>query len=181
MRFCALAIGVTLAFPAAAEETGVSPDAEPAAPETAGDASVAEAEAPPLPPDPTAASRGGVLLLGPERLPQQVQMDLTGTTPSDMGRSCAGIIPVTPDLDLFVPVADLGPIEVRLDSAEADPTLAIFTPDGEWLCDDDGGGGLNAAIRIHAPEPGRYAVFLGTFAPPEGAPQGRLTVRALEP
>ncbi|MEM6954432.1 MAG: hypothetical protein AAF411_11055 [Myxococcota bacterium] len=62
----------------------------------------------------------------------------------------------------------------RLDAvASDDTTLAIVTPDGQVLCDDDGAGNLNP--RLHGSFPaGTYAVYVGTYR------RGRRTNYALE-
>ena len=48
--------------------------------------------------------------------------------------------------------------------AEADAVLAVRTPSGAWLCDDDGDEGTDPGVNVEAPEPGRYAVWVGTYA-----------------
>lgn len=44
-----------------------------------------------------------------------------------------------------------------------DTTLLINLPDGTWVADDDGGGGLDPLIRIANPSSGRYDIYVGTF------------------
>ncbi|MEM9862950.1 MAG: hypothetical protein AAF938_15250 [Myxococcota bacterium] len=52
---------------------------------------------------------------------------------------------------------------LRLEALSSDDTtLAIVTPDGQVLCDDDGAGNLNP--RLHGSFPaGTYAVYVGTY------------------
>lgn len=44
-----------------------------------------------------------------------------------------------------------------------DTTLLINLPNGQWVADDDGGGGLDPMIRIDRPASGRYDIYVGTF------------------
>ena len=50
-----------------------------------------------------------------------------------------------------------------LAESEGDLTLAIRTPDGSWVCDDDSGGELNPAVKVEIAPAGMYQVWVGTF------------------
>ena len=41
-----------------------------------------------------------------------------------------------------------------------DPTL---TPDGSWVCDDDGHGSLNPLVVIRNAPDGLYNIWVGTY------------------
>lgn len=45
----------------------------------------------------------------------------------------------------------------------ADTTLLINLPDGTWIADDDGGGGLDPMIRLAKPPSGQYDIWVGTY------------------
>lgn len=76
---------------------------------------------------------------------------------------CRGFISPAPDARLvFNTDGDL-PLIISADS-NADTTLVVNTPDGRWLCDDDGGErGLNPSIRIERPRSGRYEIWVGSY------------------
>jgi hypothetical protein len=61
-------------------------------------------------------------------------------------------------------------------SSRDDTTLAVHTPDGKWLCDDDSFGDHNPMVRAPAPASGRYQVFIGVYSPESGAPNAVLQV-----
>ncbi len=48
-------------------------------------------------------------------------------------------------------------------SSGDDTVLAVLTPNGEWLCNDDQFGS-DPQVTIEAPLPGRYTVWAGTFS-----------------
>jgi hypothetical protein len=54
------------------------------------------------------------------------------------------------------------PLSFTVKSA-GDTTLLVNLPDGTWMADDDGGGGLDPLIRIANPQSGRYDIYVGTF------------------
>ena len=56
-------------------------------------------------------------------------------------------------------------LTITVDSfGNTDTTLAIQTPDGEWLCGDDiSSTNKDAAITIGKPTAGTYQVWVGTF------------------
>jgi hypothetical protein len=49
--------------------------------------------------------------------------------------------------------------------ADADTTLLINTPNGEWVANDDGpNNGLNPLLRFASPLSGRYDIWVGTLS-----------------
>lgn len=50
-------------------------------------------------------------------------------------------------------------------AAETDTTLVINDPSDTWVCDDDGGEGLNPSISFASPQSGQYDIWVGTYAP----------------
>jgi hypothetical protein len=56
------------------------------------------------------------------------------------------------------------PIQFRVTSA-SDTTLLIRAPNGQVLCDDDAGGGLNPMVLFPSTVPGTYTVWVGTYRP----------------
>ncbi len=46
----------------------------------------------------------------------------------------------------------------------ADTAIVLRTPDGSWLCNDDGENrGLDPAVRVRAPQSGRYAIWIASI------------------
>lgn len=59
------------------------------------------------------------------------------------------------------------PIVVELSSPDFDPFLAVVSPSGRVVRNDDGGEGSDALIRIRLEETGRYKVIVTSFLPRE--------------
>ncbi len=77
--------------------------------------------------------------------------------------ACRGFISNAPDVRLNYDAGSL-PLIISVASS-ADTTLVVNAPDGSWYCDDDTGvNGLNPMVRFNAPKPGRYEIWVGTYA-----------------
>lgn len=77
--------------------------------------------------------------------------------------SCRGFISEAPDVRLHFEAGSL-PLIISV-AASADTTLVVNGPDGSWYCDDDTGvNGLNPMVRFNDPKPGRYEIWVGTYA-----------------
>jgi hypothetical protein len=63
-------------------------------------------------------------------------------------------------------------------TSNADTTLIIQAPNGNWYCDDDSGPGLNPSVTIGNPGSGRYQVWIGSYRQGEYA-QATLSVSEL--
>ena len=48
--------------------------------------------------------------------------------------------------------------------ASEDTALVINTPDGNRICDDDSGGGLDSSIHFNNPDDGVYDVWIVTYS-----------------
>lgn len=87
---------------------------------------------------------------------------------SRAGSNCSGFITDAPDYRLFYTAGFL-PLIISV-ASQADTTLVVNGPDGQFLCDDDGGvSGSNPSIRIDHPQSGRYEIWVGTYR--SGQPQ----------
>jgi len=80
---------------------------------------------------------------------------------SSLASGCNGFIADAPDLILDYSGDAPVLIEGRSD---ADTTMVVEAPDGQILCNDDFDG-LNPGIETSSGEPGRYAVWIGTYEP----------------
>lgn len=80
---------------------------------------------------------------------------------STLGTPCTGFIASAPDVRLNYEAGSY-PLYIRSVSDE-DTTLAVNGPDGQWYCDDDGAGNLNAQVWFDAPTSGQYDIFVGSY------------------
>lgn len=93
---------------------------------------------------------------------------------NQFGGTCNGFIASNPDFIAYVDDAGLD-VEMTVRSAE-DTTLAVRTPDGTVLCDDDSGGDFNPLVLVDSAQTGAYEIWLGTFSSVGNAP-ATLSVR----
>ncbi|WAC59656.1 hypothetical protein [Brevundimonas sp. SL130] len=85
-----------------------------------------------------------------------------GSVPASAALSgCEGSVSAAPDLQLNFEAGEFD-LTVRALASE-DTTLLVNTPSGQWLCDDDSGGGVNPKVLISEPKSGRYNIWLGTY------------------
>ncbi len=75
--------------------------------------------------------------------------------------SCVGYIADAPDYRLFYTPGDFPLIISAL--SEADTTLVINNPNGEWFCDDDSAGDFNPMVEFTDPASGQYDIWVGTY------------------
>lgn len=91
-----------------------------------------------------------------------------------LNQSCVGYITETPDVRVNYTADGRTPLVVGVQSAR-DMTLVVHTPSGQYLCDDDGGEGLNSELVINNPQSGAYAVWAGTYGAAVGTPEATVT------
>lgn len=77
----------------------------------------------------------------------------------------AGFVARTPDYRLkYTGVGAVNVARLRVFFAgNGDTTLAVSTPDGRWLCDDDTGGALNPLVDVFSPANGTYNIWVGSY------------------
>lgn len=75
--------------------------------------------------------------------------------------ACVGMISDAPDFELTYSGGSL-PLTFRTQSG-GDTTLIINGPDGNWYCDDDSGGGVNARVTFRNAPAGTYDVWVGAI------------------
>ena len=82
----------------------------------------------------------------------------------DYGSECTGYAAVAPDVRLNWG-SDSGLLRIlfEADDSGEDTTLIVNTPDGRWLCNDDGGSSLNPLIEMSAGQSGRYDIWIGSY------------------
>lgn len=79
---------------------------------------------------------------------------------ANLGEGCLGFIAAAPDYRVQYTAGAL-PLIFQV-VAEADTTLVINAPDGNWYCNDDTDG-LNPEVRFEAPLAGQYDIWIGTY------------------
>lgn len=71
-----------------------------------------------------------------------------------------------PDLDLNY---QAGSYALTINARSGtDVTLLVNAPNGSWHCNDDAGGGTDAAITFSAPTTGQYNIWVGTYRAQSG-------------
>jgi len=114
--------------------------------------------------------------------PHMIELQAGGPlTASDAGAGgqwsfCPGNITQAPSVELDWDGAG-GPLSLYVES-ERDNTLAVNLPDGSWVCDDDGGAGVDAAITLESAPSGIYDIYVGLYSGTASAP-ARLNISEL--
>ena len=116
--------------------------------------------------NPDGEARYGRLSLAPGFAPSPITFDVVSggdiaIKPLALGDNCLGHAAANPDF-----VVDLAAGFERLTfliAAAEDTTLIINLPNGSWSCNDDTNG-LNPALVFYKPAPGRYQVWIGSYA-----------------
>lgn len=94
--------------------------------------------------------------------PYRVQVTAGGSIDgARLPGSCMGNISAAPDFEVTYSAGSL-PLVFRTLS-RVDTTLIINGPDGQWYCDDDSYGDLDAEVRFNRPQSGTYDIWIGTF------------------
>jgi hypothetical protein len=96
--------------------------------------------------------------------PDPYRIDLTAggsIDASHLGSPCTGSIARAPDVQLTYSAGSL-PLYLVV-NAQADTTLVVNGPDGQWYCDDDSNGGTNPQVTWNSPRSGVYDIWVGTY------------------
>jgi len=94
------------------------------------------------------------------------------------GTGCVGFLTAAaPDLKLNYTAGSL-PLTISA-TAERDLSMVIRTPDGQFLCDDDSGEGLDPLITVQRPRTGEYAIWVATFSQSDQRIASRVTFSEL--
>ncbi len=114
-------------------------------------------------------------------VPHQVNLQAGGTIDATvLGGNCRGFIAQAPDYRVnFQTLAGILPLIFNVTST-VDTTLVVNDPNGNWICDDDGGGNLDPMIRINGPGPGQYDIWVGVYGA-AGAQPATLRISTMLP
>ena len=101
--------------------------------------------------------------------PHTVQVEAGGPNEAgQLGPNCWGYINnERPDVRLNFQAGSL-PMNIYVTS-QADTTLAVNLPNGQWLCNDDANG-LNPWVQASPAMSGQYDIWVGTYAPGPNPP-----------
>lgn len=89
---------------------------------------------------------------------------------------CTGFVESLPTA-VFHWTGEAEAIEV-LAEGDHDSSLLVYTPSGDYICNDDtlpGGDNLNPSLVFETPEEGRYVIYVGSYEPGE-ATNGTVTI-----
>ena len=88
---------------------------------------------------------------------------------------CRGYVTAAPDYELtFSP----GELDLFISAmSDADTTLIVNDPSGNWVCNDDHNG-FNPGLRFEQPQAGVYDIWVGTYREGDGA-EARLEISEL--
>lgn len=84
---------------------------------------------------------------------------------SNLSSECRGYVTQAPDVRLYWDGKGSLPIKISA-IANADTTIIVNGPGGEWYCDDDSGDDNNPSVQLSA-VPGRYEIWIGTYSATE--------------
>ena len=94
--------------------------------------------------------------------PYTVEMTAGGyVNGASLPGSCLGNISEAPDFQITYDAGSL-PLVFRTIS-NADTTLIINGPNGQWYCDDDSYGDGDAQVRFSRPQSGVYDIWVGVL------------------
>lgn len=80
---------------------------------------------------------------------------------SSIGSECVGMIAGPPDIRLTYHAGE-ETLRIRA-KADADTTLVINGPNGEWACNDDADDNFNPEVVFINTQEGVYDIWVGTF------------------
>lgn len=94
----------------------------------------------------------------------------------DINADCNGFVAQRASFTLryTANVADFPTLYIGATS-DADTTIAVRTPNGQWVCNDDASG-LNPMVAIEQPRTGRYQIWVGRYGTENENAQAQLFV-----
>lgn len=94
--------------------------------------------------------------------PHNVTLNAGGSyDAAQLREECRGYIATRASFTLRYRAGDL-PLYIAAVS-DADTTLVVRAPNGQWFCDDDSAGNLNPIVSWEHPASGRYQIWVGRF------------------
>lgn len=145
---------------------------------------VADDSGPPTLLDPSLTPRAGVVQLRMGFLPDPNVTPLASGGPVDvayLGGECRGFASAAPGLIVeWTGRSRALYVLFEAERLNADATLIVLSPEGEWYCNDDAHlRTLNPMVVLRTPGPGNYAIWVGSYSPADSLP-GQLIISELE-
>lgn len=110
--------------------------------------------------------------------PMVVQMVAGGTVnvndASSLGGQCVGMVTDAPDFRINYQAQAGVQLTIRIRS-QADTTLVVNGPTGQWYCNDDLGSSLNPGVVYRTPQSGTYDIWVGTYGAEPAPAEIRIT------
>ena len=110
--------------------------------------------------------------------PMVVQMvaggDVNVNDASSLGGQCVGMITDAPDYRIAYTAQPGVKLTIRIRS-QADTTLVVNGPDGQWYCNDDLGTSTNPGVVYRTPRSGVYDIWVGTYGTDPAPAEIRIT------
>jgi hypothetical protein len=95
--------------------------------------------------------------------PHTVSVRAGGSIEIDVGSCTYGFVANAPDVDFFYSASGGRDLYIYAEGNQ-DTTLLINTPDGSWVCDDDGHTGTNPLVVLPKAAEGLYDIWVGTYS-----------------
>lgn len=93
---------------------------------------------------------------------------------SSLGGECVGMITDAPDYRINYTAEAGVKLTIRIRS-NADTTLVVNGPNGNWYCNDDIGSSTNPGVVYRTPQSGQYDVWVGTYGETPARAEIRIT------
>ncbi|MFC5345736.1 peptidase S1 [Brevundimonas staleyi] len=93
---------------------------------------------------------------------------------SSLGGQCVGMITDAPDYRIHYTAQPGVRLTIRIRS-QADTTLVVNGPDGQWYCNDDIGSSINPGVLYRTPRSGVYDIWVGTYGSDPAPAEIRIT------
>ncbi len=93
---------------------------------------------------------------------------------SSLGGQCVGMITDAPDYRIAYTAQPGVQLTIRIRS-QADTTLVVNGPNGNWYCNDDIGSSTNPGVVYRTPQSGVYDVWVGTYGTDPAPAEIRIT------
>ncbi|MDB5422009.1 MAG: peptidase protein [Brevundimonas sp.] len=93
---------------------------------------------------------------------------------SSLGGQCVGMITDAPDYRINYTAEAGVKLTIRVRS-NADTTLVVNGPNGNWYCNDDIGSSTNPGVVYRTPQSGVYDVWVGTYGETPAPAEIRIT------
>ena len=100
--------------------------------------------------------------------------DINSNDASSLGGECVGMITDAPDYRINYVAQPGTRLTIRI-ASQADTTLVVNGPNGNWYCNDDLTSSLNPGVIYRTPDSGVYDIWVGTYGTDPAPAEIRIT------